>query len=232
MTETVQVDTANQASVVQPKPEVIETSPIQAKAQPNIRQELNPEQIAEKIIPHIDKTVTKAVEEQAEKQLKEANQAQEMNQIIAKFTSNFDRFKSEKPEVAEKILQESKAGALREISSLDLPILFDMEYAPEILEMLLENPKMLSYVNQAGLQEKNNILRELHGEVKATKRKPGSKAEGGSKPAHSKAPEPIEKVKESGVSGISTFDDLLKSNENEHIKFREAQMLDKIKQQN
>ena len=91
-----------------------------------------------------------------------------------------------------------------------------MDNAPEILENLLENPDELSRLyNISDPMWRRDMIMEKNGEIKAKK----------GKKYFSDAPEPIDKIKDSGSTGMTSVEDLKKADFETYLAYREKELL-------
>ena len=188
---------------------------------PTRSNEIDTGKIVDKMLPHVEASVAKVVEQQAQKQEKDREIREQTKDMLDSFGEKFAKYKQTNPEKAEKILKESeKGGKLSGLTIYGVPELFAMENAPEILESFLENPDELSKLyNESDPLWRRDIIIEKNGEIKAKKRA------GGAKKYFSEAPEPIDKIKESGGTGITTLKDLEKANFETYLAYREKELL-------
>ena len=199
-----------------------QTSTIQAvSTKPTQNNELDTSKIVDKMIPHVEASVTKVVEQQALKQEKDREFREQTKDMLDSFGEKFAKYKQTNPEKAEKILKESeKGGKLSGLTMHGVPELFAMDNAPEILEDLLENPDELSKLyNISDPLWRRDVIIGKNGEIKAKKRS------GGAKKHFSDAPEPIDKIKESGGTGMTTLKDLKKADFETYLAHREKELL-------
>ena len=190
------------------------TSNVQAKS------EIDPSQIVDKMIPHVEKSVSKAVEAQAQKQESQRMAREQSLDMINNFNATFEEYKKNNPEKAERIIKESHdGGKLTNLTLYEIPELFNSIMAPEILNDFLDSPDDLERFNNItdGMGRRDVII-EKKGELKAKK-------QSGTKKQFSNAPEPIEKIKESGGTGAVSLKDLEKADFDTYLKYRENELL-------
>ena len=192
----------------------VQESSINKVAQSN---EADTSKIVDKMIPHIEASVTKVVEKQAEKQGKDRELREQTKEMLDNFGKNFAKYKELNPEKAEKILKESEQGGkLSGLTMHGIPELFAIDNAPEILENLLENPDELTKLyNISDPLWRRDMIMEKNGEIKVKK----------NKKYFSEAPEPIEKIKESSSGGMTTLKDLEKADLATYMEHREKEIL-------
>lgn len=183
--------------------------------------EIDTGKIVDKMIPYVEASVTKVVEQQAQKQERDREIREQTKDMLDKFGEKFAEYRRVNPEKAEKILKESeKGGKLSGLTVYGVPELFAMENAPEILESFLENPEELSKLyNESDPMWRRDMIIEKNGEIKAKKR------ESVVKKHFSEAPEPIDKIKESGGTGMTTLKDLEKADFETYLAHREKELL-------
>jgi hypothetical protein len=179
--------------------------------------ELDTGKIVDKMIPHVEASVAKVVEQQAQKQEKDREVREYTREMLDNFGKNFAKYKQSNPEKAEKILKESEhGGKLSGLTIHGVPELFLMDNAPEILENLLENPDELSRLyNISDPMWRRDMIMEKNGEIKAKK----------GKKYFSDAPEPIDKIKDSGSTGMTSVEDLKKADFETYLAYREKELL-------
>lgn len=184
---------------------------------PTRSNEIDTGKIVDKMIPHVEASVAKVVEQQAQKQEKDREIREQTKDILDNFGRNFAKYKQSNPEKAEKILKESEhGGKLSGLTMYGMPELFSMENAPEILESFLENPDELSKLyNESDPMWRRDMIMEKNGEIKAKK----------GKKYFSDAPEPIDKIKDSGSTGMTSVEDLKKADFETYLAYREKELL-------
>ena len=142
-----------------------------AKAVPTANNSFDADQIAGKILPQINASVIKTIEDQALRAEQEAADKQRSEAMVANFIKNLDDYGKENPEKYKEIKSEGKDGMLLGLPIEDMPVLLKMKYAPEILAHFLENPKELEkYKREQSLTESGDYLKIKSGEIRERKR--------------------------------------------------------------